>query len=76
MAIDRDDNESRDRKPDAATSYERARPKEQSPSGRLDQETPPPLEKQDTQEEQNEAPNIPPRARKTNRQQEDADHEQ
>ncbi len=55
-------NDPDEKEPDAANSYERSRPKEQSPSGKLDQPEPPVLEKQDSQEAQNESPEATPKS--------------
>jgi hypothetical protein len=60
--------------PDAANSYERSRPSEQSPGGKLDQEKPPVLQKPDSQDKQNESPDTPPESWKHDQPKESAKH--
>lgn len=53
-----------DTKPDPATTYERAKPQEQSPSGKLSQPAPPSADQHDHHQKQDADPSQSPRVTK------------
>ena len=57
--------------PDTATTYERAKPEKESPTGQLDTPTPPPQKEHDHLQNQNPAPRDHPNGRGKNPQRED-----